>query len=182
VKDNFKQYGSGNFEEFRTVSRMNEHLRNMFGPEFFQNILKNMPWNDFSQLESLSWQNLMQNSPTGKQAQIPRIDIYQTRQEVVAVIELPGLESESDINISVKPDSLTVSGSLEGRYGNITPERFHLSERFRGNFERTVNLPARVRPQQARATYLNGILEIRMIKTGKGNSSGRGTNVPITFT
>lgn len=191
----FKQYGgdsSGGFEQFRNLTNMNEQLRRIVGPQFLQNLMKNMPMQELEQIQNMDWSKIFGaqfsggsggGSGTAESSAplLPRIDIYQTRQEVVAVVEVPGLESANDVKINVTADSLTVSGSLEGRFSSFEKDRFFRDERFRGSFERTVPLPVRVRPQQARATYRNGLLEVRMLKVGRSGNQKRGRSVPITF-
>ncbi|MBL0387988.1 Hsp20/alpha crystallin family protein [Tumebacillus sp. ITR2] len=174
---------------FRSLAGLNDQLRKMFGPQFFQNIMSQMPNNEMKTFHDMDWEQmfgkqLFDNKTTGV---YPRIDIYETQQEVVAIVEVPGLEKAGDVNLNIKPDALTLSGSLAGRFSAIKDERFYLNERFRGSFERTVSLPARVRPQQARATYKNGLLEIRILKAGgkgpakKPQPQNKGRSVPISF-
>ena len=188
----FKQYGgetSGSFEQFRNLTNMNEQLRRVVGPQFMENILKNMPMQQLDQLQNMDWSKLFTGQSGGGDEtsapiaplSVPRIDIYQTRQEVVAVVEVPGLEKAADVKLNVTADTLTVSGSLGGRFASFDKDRFFRDERFRGSFERSVTLPARVRPQQARASYRNGLLEVRMLKVGSGNKQKRGRSVPVTF-
>ena len=188
----FKQYGgesSGSFEQFRNLTNMNEQLRRVVGSQFLQNLMKNMPIQELEQIQNMDWSKVFGpqfggGSGGGSQTSspsLPRIDIYQTRQEVVAVVEVPGLESANDVKINVTADSLTVSGSLEGRFSSFEKDRFFRDERFRGSFERTVSLPVRVRPQQARAIYRNGLLEVRMLKVGRSGNQKRGRSVPISF-
>lgn len=98
------------------------------------------------------------------------MDIYQTDQEVVATAELPGLASKEDIEVLLTENSLTIRGEVK-REGEERQEDYYHSERFYGTFSRTVPLPAEVKPEQARATYKNGILEVRVPKKepGRGN-------------
>lgn len=181
-------FGTGNnpFQNLRSLGNMNEQLRRSFGPQFLQNIMKQLPINEIQQLQNNpDWGQWfggqMFGEGSGSSSQYPRIDLYQTRNEVVVIVEAPGLESANDINLNIKSDTLTVSGSLEGRYANVAEDRFTLNERFRGSFERTVSLPVRVRPQQARATYRNGLLEVRIAKDTRQTTGGRSHSVPITF-
>ncbi|KEO80947.1 Hsp20/alpha crystallin family protein [Tumebacillus flagellatus] len=171
---------------FRSLAGLNDQLRKMFGPQFFQNIMKQMPQNELKTFHDMDWEQMFgkQLFAENKTAVYPRIDMYETQQEVVAVVEAPGLEKAADVKLSINPDSLTLSGSLAGRFASIKEERFYLNERFRGSFERTVSLPARVRPQGARASYKNGLLEIRILKVpGKKTTPAKNTgrNVPISF-
>lgn len=172
------------------TNNMNDQLRRMFGPQFLQNVMKQMPMQEMNALQNMpDWTHMFgtDTADTGagtvqSGGNLPRIDIYQTRQEVVAVIELPGLTSPNDVQLQIKPETLKVSGSLEGRFSSFSKDRFYLDERFRGSFERTVTLPVRVRSQQARAQYKNGLLEIRIIKdTRKSAGKGGGHSIPIDF-
>ncbi|MCX7568855.1 Hsp20/alpha crystallin family protein [Tumebacillus sp. DT12] len=176
------------FQGFRGMTNMNEQLRRMFGPQFLQNMMKQLPMQELNALQNMpEWTHMFGTEATDvntakTKGALPRIDIYQTRQEVVAVVELPGLTSPQDVELQVKPETLTVSGSLEGRFASFRKDRFYLDERFRGSFERTVSLPVRVRPQQARAQYKNGLLEIRIIKdTRKGTGKSGGHAIPVDF-
>ncbi|MCL6634545.1 MAG: Hsp20/alpha crystallin family protein [Peptococcaceae bacterium] len=106
----------------------------------------------------------------------PRVDLYQTEQEVVATAELPGIASKDDIEVSVTPDSLTLRGELK-RVHDVKEENYFHSERYFGSFSRTLPLPAEVRPEETRASYQNGILEIRMPKSEKGRRAAH--RIPV---
>ncbi|MBO2532273.1 MAG: heat-shock protein Hsp20 [Thermoactinomycetaceae bacterium] len=94
---------------------------------------------------------------------MPRMDVYETENEVIVSAELPGLEKKDDVQIDVDEDRLTISGSVQ-RTQEVQGERMHRRERYTGQFQRTVTLPSRVKSDQARATYRNGILEVRIPK------------------
>ncbi|HHW42384.1 MAG TPA: Hsp20/alpha crystallin family protein [Desulfotomaculum sp.] len=100
----------------------------------------------------------------------PRMDIYQTDQEVVATAELPGVVSKDDVEVTLTDNTLSIKGEFK-RNEEQREENFFHSERYFGTFSRTLPLPAEVKPDQARATFKNGVLEIRMPKKeqGKGN-------------
>lgn len=98
----------------------------------------------------------------------PRVDVYETEDELVAQAELPGVEKKEDIDIDIRDNVLSISGVIN-RTGETTDrDRFHRSERFYGRFQRTIGLPARVNPEGARASYRNGVLEIRMPRQTRG--------------
>ncbi|PYI53406.1 Hsp20/alpha crystallin family protein [Paenibacillus flagellatus] len=92
-----------------------------------------------------------------------RIDVYETDTEVVATCDLPGLEKKEDVDIDVRGNVLTVSGTLT-RTHEVQEERMHRQERFYGRFQRSVELPAAVDDDNVKASYRNGVLEIRMAK------------------
>lgn len=106
----------------------------------------------------------------------PRIDVYQTEDEVVATAELPGMQAKDDIDVRVDNDRLTIRGEIK-RSKDFKEEHSVYNERYFGTFARVIQLPARVKPDQSRATYHNGILEIRMAKSDPGENWGR--RIPV---
>jgi len=102
---------------------------------------------------------------------IPRVDVCETENEVVASCEIPGLEKKEDVHLHVDDQMLTIHGSVN-RMTEVKDEQMHRRERFAGRFQRSIALPARVQSEGTTATYKNGILEVRMPKA-KGESSRR---------
>ena len=98
----------------------------------------------------------------------PNIDIHETENEVVATCDIPGLEKKEDVNIEIENNMLTISGTIN-RVNEIKEENMHRKERFVGRFQRAVALPSRVHSEGVKATYKNGVLEIRMPKMQGGN-------------
>lgn len=92
-----------------------------------------------------------------------RVDVHETETEVIASCEIPGLEKKEDINIEVHDNVLSISGNIS-RSNEINEEQMYRKERFMGRFQRSVNLPGRVSSQGTKASYKNGILEVRMPK------------------
>ena len=91
----------------------------------------------------------------------PALDLYQNNDNVVAVVELPGMRKE-DIEISLHDGTLTISGErTSGASNGETAER---SERFSGKFRRSISLPTRVDSGKVSATYKDGILTVTLPK------------------
>lgn len=93
----------------------------------------------------------------------PSIDVYETENEVVATCDIPGLEKKEDVNIEIDNNLLVISGAVN-RVNEIKEEHLHRQERFFGRFQRSISLPSRVSSEGVKATYKNGVLEIRMPK------------------
>jgi len=132
-----------------------------------------IPYDPFRQLESMRRDLDRFFSGTlgfGQNLGFPRIDVYESENEVVASCDVPGLEKREDVNIDINNNVLTVSGTIN-RSREVKEEHMQRAERFIGHFQRSVNLPDRVSPEGTKATYKNGILEVRMPKektdTGK---------------
>ncbi len=93
----------------------------------------------------------------------PKIDIYQTEAEVVVSAELPGLESKDDVELIVSEDTLSLKGRIK-KSAERKEENYWHTERYYGSFQRMISLPAKIKPEQAKASYNNGILEIHLPK------------------
>ena len=92
----------------------------------------------------------------------PPIDVYETRDDLVVAVELPGV-CDKDIRLSITGDVLSLRGQ-RGIAGEAPEESYHRIERWAGTFERHVELPIPVQADKIRATYRDGILEIRLPK------------------
>ncbi len=93
----------------------------------------------------------------------PKVDIYQTEAEVIVSAELPGLESKDDVEITVSEDTLSIKGRIK-KSEERKEENYVHTERYYGTFQRMISLPAKIKPEQAKASYNNGILEIHLTK------------------
>jgi HSP20 family protein len=99
------------------------------------------------------------------------VDVYETENEVVASCDIPGLEKKEDVNIDIDNNVLTISGTLNKTH-EVKDEHMHRQERFVGRFHRSIALPASVSSEGVKASYKNGVLEVRMPKL-KGDSRRR---------
>ena len=93
---------------------------------------------------------------------MPRVNIRDTKDNVVLSFELPGMEKK-DIKVVVKDGNLIVSGQRELR-NEEKDETFIRSEIRTGKFCRSFSLPETVNPENVGADYKNGILEIKLTK------------------
>lgn len=90
----------------------------------------------------------------------PRVDLTQHQDELVVRVDLPGLEKD-DVKVNVTEDAVTIHGE---RHRTQEEERdgVYRSERNYGAFYRTIALPQGTATDQAKASFKNGVLEIRM--------------------
>ncbi|MBI4698135.1 MAG: Hsp20/alpha crystallin family protein [Nitrospirae bacterium] len=94
---------------------------------------------------------------------VPSVDIFEEGDDVVLKTELPGLE-KSDIDVSLTDSSVVISGEKK-KEEKIDRRDFYLHERSFGSFSRSVSLPSDVQADKAKASFKNGVLEIRVPKT-----------------
>jgi len=103
----------------------------------------------------------------------PAVDVYETAEAVIAVVELAGVSLEA-IDLVVARTTLTVRGEREVT-GERVERRYSLLEVPYGPFERTVPLPGTVNPDAATASYRAGFLEVVMPKL----STSAAQRVPV---
>jgi len=93
----------------------------------------------------------------------PAVDVWETDQDVKIRADLPGVEPEN-LEIYTTEDSLTFRA--EKKHEEEARERgFYRTERRFGRYERSISLPAAVKPDQAKASFKNGVLEITLPKS-----------------
>jgi HSP20 family protein len=99
----------------------------------------------------------------------PVSDVYQTSDELVLCLELPGL-ARSQIDVRLDGDELVVEGNRDmGREQD--GEHFHRVERSYGRFSRRFRLPSKVDRSAVEATYRDGVLRV-VLPTRGGEEQG----------
>ena len=93
----------------------------------------------------------------------PTVDLYETKDDLVLTMELPGVR-EKDVTVSITGDLLTIKGERRFEHDVKEHQLLHV-ERAYGNFERLVQLPIPVQADKVKATYRDGVLEVRLPKT-----------------
>jgi HSP20 family protein len=93
---------------------------------------------------------------------MPAMDLAETDEHLVLRADLPGLE-EKDVSIEIKDDVLTVSGERKAEQEE-RKDGYHRVERAYGRFSRSLALPQGVDPDQVKAGFDRGVLEVRIPK------------------
>ena len=103
-----------------------------------------------AQLES-DW---LRGATTGTGA-IPPINVFQQGDNLVAIVELPGV-AKNDLEIQAKDSSIRISGKKSIDY----PEgvSLHRRERRSGMFDRTLTMPMQINPDGIKAEFRDGVL------------------------
>jgi len=103
----------------------------------------------------------------------PNMDISETKDSLVAKVEVPGLDPK-DIQISLQENLLTIKGEKR-QEKEEKDEHYHRVERAYGVFTRSVRLPVAVDASKVTASFKNGLLTVTLPKT----PSARGTTIPV---
>ncbi|MDW7771437.1 MAG: Hsp20/alpha crystallin family protein [Desulfobulbaceae bacterium] len=93
----------------------------------------------------------------------PSVDIFEEDGDMVVKAEIPGISKE-DLNVSITEDTLTLSGEKK-QEEKVERKDYHRVERSYGSFSRCFRLPDNVNGEKAKASFKDGVLEIRIPKT-----------------
>lgn len=93
------------------------------------------------------------------QAFMPNVEVYATGKDVVLNAELPGIDPK-DVTVEITEDSVILFGETSSS-SEIKEDTYFQSERQYGRFERVIPLPERIKDQEAKATFKNGLLTVR---------------------
>lgn len=97
--------------------------------------------------------------------QYPRVNLAEVDDGYVVEAPAPGVEPAT-LEVSLKDSVLTLSGEKRAPEG-VRPEAFHRSERAAGKFVRSVDVPGDVDPGGVRASYVDGVIQVRLPRSEK---------------
>jgi HSP20 family protein len=132
------------------------------------------PWNPFNDIDNIGREmsrffDYMPQRLFG--GTTPKVDVYQTQNDVVVKAEIPGVSKE-DLNVYIDENSIRLSGQTK-REDEFRDEDIYRIERHYGSFSRTIPLPVEVKSEEAKAEYKDGILSITIPKAQPSKSRGR---------
>ena len=92
---------------------------------------------------------------------VPRVDIYESQDDIVVVADMPGVD-ESSVDITLEKNVLTIGGYVEP----VTPENYCLSyaEFEVGDYQRSFALSNQIDQENIRAAVKNGVLRVWLPK------------------
>ncbi len=105
----------------------------------------------------------------------PSVDVFEDGDDVVVKAELPGMKKE-DLSVHFHDGTVIISGEKK-QEEKVDQKSYHMIERSYGAFTRSLHLPAEVRADKAKASFKDGILEIRVPKTEQAKKKER--KIPI---
>jgi len=128
-------------------------------------------WNPFSEMNLL--QNQMNrlfdtalqgwpNDGNGATNWIPATDIYESDNELIVNLDLPGVDPKM-VDVHVENNVLTIRGERQFEEKQ-NRENFHRIERSYGTFARSFTLSTAVDADKIRASYKAGVLSITLPK------------------
>ncbi len=90
---------------------------------------------------------------------VPTTDVLATGGDLVIHLDLPGIDPEKDVKITIEEGELVVRGERK-KEKEYKEADYYRVERFYGTFERHFPIPKTIDEKAVRATYKEGVLEI----------------------
>jgi len=94
---------------------------------------------------------------------IPATDLIDRKDSLVLKAEMPGVEKK-DIKVTVTDDEVSISGKIQ-REKEEKGRDYYCCERSYGSWQRSIPLPVKVKSDEAKAAYKNGVLEVTLPKS-----------------
>ncbi|TAJ25359.1 MAG: Hsp20/alpha crystallin family protein [Nitrospirae bacterium] len=94
---------------------------------------------------------------------LPALDVYEEKDAVIVKADLPGLSKE-DVEVKLTGRTLTIKGEKK-KEEEVKEKNYYRRERSYGSFVRSVELPTDVKPDEIKATFHDGVIEVRLPKT-----------------
>jgi len=93
---------------------------------------------------------------------MPRVDVVDEEEQMVVTAEIPGAKKE-DLDVSVVGNRITIKGVTSHEEKSEKGDYFR-REISRGEFSRTIALPAEVDLAKVKAAFENGVLTVTLPK------------------
>jgi HSP20 family protein len=132
-----------------------EEMDRMFGDFLSRSWMRPFRW------EMPSWGEMAKPF----EGKMPKVDVIERDDEVVVKAELPGVDKK-DLDVSVTENSVTIKGTTSHEEKEEKGD-YYRSEISRGAYARTVSLPAYVDADKAKASFKDGVLELKLPKVEK---------------
>jgi HSP20 family protein len=93
---------------------------------------------------------------------IPPMDLVEEDEHFVIRADLPGVEEQA-VNVELEDNVLTISGERKSD-AEQRKQGYYRIERAYGAFSRSLTLPEGIDPEGIKASFANGVLEVRIPK------------------
>jgi HSP20 family protein len=105
-----------------------------------------------------------------------RTEEYKENGTLVIKAEVPGIDPDKDVDITLTGDQLRITVRHEEKSEHTGKEGYRSEFRY-GTFSRSITLPGAADQTDVKATYTDGILEVRVPLPDQGASERR--RIPI---
>lgn len=113
--------------------------------------------------QAFDWRSPFSGRELSISGGLPKVDVIDHDDKIEIQAALPGVKKE-DLDVSITDDSVTIRASTK-QEEKKEGEHYYRREISRGEFQRTLTLPAYVNGDQAKASFKDGMLQITLPKT-----------------
>jgi HSP20 family protein len=92
----------------------------------------------------------------------PAVEMYEADGEVVVRAEMPNVDP-ANVDVTVTQDAVTIKGTVRQEQEKKDRSYYRRELRY-GSYVRSLPLPAEVKGGEAKATYKDGVLEVKIPK------------------
>jgi len=107
----------------------------------------------------------------GQSLWYPQVEVREREGKLVVCADLPGARKE-DVHVEIRDNALILQGERH-QESEHNQGGFYRSERSYGHFQRVIPLPEGVNPEQAQASFKDGVLEITLPLPQRESPQGR---------
>jgi HSP20 family protein len=100
-----------------------------------------------------------------------RVEDFVDEGSYVLRAEMPGIDPDKDVTVSIENDLLTIKGERREEEKEKNRHEFHY-----GSFTRSITLPKGVNADEITATYKDGVLEVRVPQAAETSAA---VKVPV---
>ena len=105
-----------------------------------------------------------------------KVEEYQDGNTLVVKAEMPGIDPDKDVDISISDGMLHIQAEREEKSEHKDKSGYRSEFRY-GSFTRDISLPVSCKEEDVKATYRDGVLEVRVPVPER---SATASKVPVT--
>lgn len=128
-------------------------------------------FDDFEKNVSALFSDFRQVNQQGSALLNPSFDVRENESQFTIHAELAGIKKE-DLQIDFKQGILHIKGEKK-QEERSEKEKYHVLERRYGSFERRMKFPTAAKPEDIKATFNDGVLELIIPKSQAENQESR---------
>ena len=109
---------------------------------------------------------------------MPTTDVFDRKGDLVVRVELPGLDAQKDVKVSVEEGALVIAGERHHKE-EVSEEAYYRMETSYGAFTRRIPLPEGLDEDTITANYKDGVLEIVVPKGAARIEAPKVKEIPV---
>jgi HSP20 family protein len=107
---------------------------------------------------------------------LPSMDVFEQDGKLTVKVDLPGVKQD-DVSVEIDQGSLVIKGKRQSEQ-EVRRENYYRMERSSGSFYRRLPLPEGIKPDDIKASFKDGVLEVQLPKPTEKEPSRQ--QIPIT--